>query len=274
MNERNTIHSGRPSAMRESEAGPHVHSSQTPAARAGELRDESCHIPVHTGDPMSARPVSVASSESRNSWQCKQYPAHGKPARRLGEIGSSHSRHMPNSPSSMRLSAAANRFDFDINASIALFKTSDAVEPPSCIQSAIFAAYEEVVGQVDVRSTAVDECGARLGARCREVLRIEDQRTGAAKNERRPPLHRHPENVSRGNDARSRTLEWTIVSNCSDGSDRRRHQCAQLSSRQCQHSALATSDADGFGKWDKRNPRNSIRIRNGHRGALAGLCFE
>ena len=53
MNERNTIHSGRPSAMRESEAGPHVHSSQTPAARAGELRDESCHIPVHTGDPMS-----------------------------------------------------------------------------------------------------------------------------------------------------------------------------------------------------------------------------
>jgi hypothetical protein len=59
-------------------------------------------------------------------------------------------------------------------------------------------------------------------------------------------------------DARLRTLEWTIVSSCSDGSDRRRHQCAQLFARQGQHSALATSDADGFGKCDKRYPRNSI----------------
>lgn len=50
----------------------------------------------------------------------------------------------------------------------------------------IFAAYEEVVGQDDVRSTDVDECGARLGARCFEVLRIEDQSSAAPENERRP----------------------------------------------------------------------------------------
>ena len=53
MNERNTIHSRLPSAMHESEAGPHVYSSQTPAARAGDSRHESCHILVHTGDPMN-----------------------------------------------------------------------------------------------------------------------------------------------------------------------------------------------------------------------------
>src|ERR1017187_6315976 len=53
MNERNTIHSRRPSAMHESEAVPHVHSSETPAARAGESHNESYHILVHTGDPVS-----------------------------------------------------------------------------------------------------------------------------------------------------------------------------------------------------------------------------
>jgi hypothetical protein len=53
MNERNTIHSRRPSAMHESEAGSHVYSSQTLAARAGDSRHESCHILVHTGDPMT-----------------------------------------------------------------------------------------------------------------------------------------------------------------------------------------------------------------------------
>ena len=52
MNERNTIHSRPPSAMHEPEAGPHVYSDQTPAARAGDSRHETCHILVHTGDPM------------------------------------------------------------------------------------------------------------------------------------------------------------------------------------------------------------------------------
>jgi predicted PurR-regulated permease PerM len=38
--------------MHEPGAGPHVYSSQTPAAGAGDARRESCHILVHTGDPM------------------------------------------------------------------------------------------------------------------------------------------------------------------------------------------------------------------------------
>ena len=53
MNERNTIHSRLLSAVHEPEAGPHVYSSQTPAARAGDSRHESCHILVHTGDAMN-----------------------------------------------------------------------------------------------------------------------------------------------------------------------------------------------------------------------------
>src|ERR1700680_3857492 len=78
------------------------------------------------------------------------------------------------------------------------FQTGKVVSRRVVYKPAIFAAYEEVVGQVDVRSATVDECGARLGARCCEVLRIEEQSTGATENERRPPLHRHPENVSGG----------------------------------------------------------------------------
>jgi predicted PurR-regulated permease PerM len=54
MNERDTIHSRLPFAMQETEAGPYVYSSQTPAARAGDSGHESRHILVHTGDPMSA----------------------------------------------------------------------------------------------------------------------------------------------------------------------------------------------------------------------------
>jgi len=53
MNKRNTIHSKLPSAMQEPEAGPYVYSSQTPAARAGDSRDESRHILVHTANPMN-----------------------------------------------------------------------------------------------------------------------------------------------------------------------------------------------------------------------------
>jgi hypothetical protein len=53
MNERNTIHSRMPFAMHESEADAHVYSSQTPAARSGDSRHESCHILVHTGEPMN-----------------------------------------------------------------------------------------------------------------------------------------------------------------------------------------------------------------------------
>jgi hypothetical protein len=53
MNERNTIHSRLPTAMPETEAGPHGYSSQTPAGRTGDSRHESCQILVHTGDSMS-----------------------------------------------------------------------------------------------------------------------------------------------------------------------------------------------------------------------------
>ena len=45
--------------MHESEAGPHVYSSQTPAGRAGDSRHESWHILVDTGDPMNG-PVAAS----------------------------------------------------------------------------------------------------------------------------------------------------------------------------------------------------------------------
>jgi hypothetical protein len=73
-------------------------------------------------------------------------------------------------------------------------------------ESAVFAAHEEMVGQVDVRSNAVDERRPSLRARCGRVLRGEDQSTGAPQDERRPALHRHPENVCGG--------DFMRVANC------------------------------------------------------------
>jgi hypothetical protein len=43
-----------------------------------------------------------------------------------------------------------------------------------------------VIGQVDVRSAAVNKCGSGLRARIREVLRIEYQSACASQDKRRP----------------------------------------------------------------------------------------
>ena len=64
-------------------------------------------------------------------------------------------------------------------------------------ESAVFASEEEMVGEIDIGSSAVDERGPSLSIRSRDVLRIENQSTRASEDEGRPTLHGHPENISR-----------------------------------------------------------------------------
>ena len=64
-------------------------------------------------------------------------------------------------------------------------------------ESAVFAPDEEMVGEIDIGSSAVDERGPSLSIRSRDVLRIENQSTRASEDEGRPTLHGHPENISR-----------------------------------------------------------------------------
>ena len=64
-------------------------------------------------------------------------------------------------------------------------------------EPAVFAPNEEMVGEIDIGSSAVDERGPSLSIRSRDVLRIENQSTRASEDEGRPTLHGHPENISR-----------------------------------------------------------------------------
>ena len=64
-------------------------------------------------------------------------------------------------------------------------------------EPAVFAPNEEMVGELDIGSSAVDERGPSLRIRSREVPRIKNQSTHASEDERRPMLHGHPQNISR-----------------------------------------------------------------------------
>ncbi len=64
-------------------------------------------------------------------------------------------------------------------------------------EPAVFTSDEEMVSEIDIGSSAVDERGPSLSIRSRDVLRIENQSTRAGEDEGRPTLHGHPENISR-----------------------------------------------------------------------------
>ena len=64
-------------------------------------------------------------------------------------------------------------------------------------ESAVFAPDEEMVGEIDIGPSAVDERGPSLRIRSRDVLRIENQSTRASEDEGRPTLHGHPKDISR-----------------------------------------------------------------------------
>src|SRR6266404_5856651 len=64
-------------------------------------------------------------------------------------------------------------------------------------EPAVFASDEEMVGEVDIGSSPVQEGSAGLRIRPGKVLRVEDQSARASKYKWRPTLHGHTENISR-----------------------------------------------------------------------------
>lgn len=48
----------------------------------------------------------------------------------------------------------------------------------------------------------------------------------------------------------------------------------QLLARQCRRSALATSDADGFGNYDKRDPGNPIELKEWRQRCTVEFVFR
>src|SRR5258708_36411674 len=66
-------------------------------------------------------------------------------------------------------------------------------------EAAIFGAHENVLREVEIGATAIDERGARLGVDAHEILRIKNQTAGSREYERRELMHRHTKHI-RGRD--------------------------------------------------------------------------
>src|SRR5438128_3809673 len=64
-------------------------------------------------------------------------------------------------------------------------------EPP------VFTSDEQMVSEIDISPSAVNEGSSGLRAGPCKVLRIEDESTRASQDEGRPSLHGHPENIGR-----------------------------------------------------------------------------
>ena len=64
-------------------------------------------------------------------------------------------------------------------------------------ESAVFTPDEQMVSEIDISPSAVNEGSSGLRAGPCKVLRIKDESTRASQDEGRPSLHGHPENISR-----------------------------------------------------------------------------
>src|SRR5258708_19674631 len=64
-------------------------------------------------------------------------------------------------------------------------------------EPAVFTSDEEMVSEIDISPSAVDERSSGLRAGPCRVLRIKDESTRASQDEGRPSLHGHPENIGR-----------------------------------------------------------------------------
>lgn len=59
-------------------------------------------------------------------------------------------------------------------------------------EPAVFAADEQMVGDIDISPSAIYERSSCLRTGSRKVLRIKNEGTRASQDEGRPPLHGHP----------------------------------------------------------------------------------
>ena len=64
-------------------------------------------------------------------------------------------------------------------------------------EPAVFTSDEEMVSEIDISPSAVNERSSGLRAGPCKVLRIKDESTHASQDEGRPSLHGHPENIGR-----------------------------------------------------------------------------